>query len=144
MRSHLHRIVVAVVVIIAMAGPLRAQGDSARLVVLNRGYVDAFIYGRAAWYDAHLAPEFRCLCPDGSIVDRATFVDAAKQPMRNRSFDLDSVRVSLYGDVALITAVTPFVRADGTSGTNRYTDIWVKRGGDWKAVQAQITPVRGR
>jgi len=64
--------------------------------------------------------------------------------MTNRSFNLDSVRVKLLGDVAVITAITPFVRADGTTGTNRYTDIWVKRSGSWLALQAQITPVRGR
>jgi hypothetical protein len=64
--------------------------------------------------------------------------------MTNRSFLLDSVRVKLLGDVAVITAITPFVRADGTTGTNRYTDIWVRRAGTWMTLQAQITPIRGR
>jgi hypothetical protein len=127
-----------------LSARLDAQSDSAKLVQLNRGYVDAFMKGDAAWYDAHLAPEFECLCPDGSVVRRADFLAAAQHPMTNRSFLLDSVRVKLLGDVALITAITPFVRADGTSGTNRYTDIWVKRAGAWLTLQAQITPVRGR
>jgi len=127
-----------------LASRLEAQSDSAKLVQLNRGYVDAFMKGDAAWYDTHLAPEFECLCPDGSVVRRADFLAAAQRPMTNRSFNLDSVRVKLLGDVAVITAITPFVRADGTTGTNRYTDIWVKRSGSWLALQAQITPVRGR
>jgi hypothetical protein len=113
-------------------------------VQLNRGYVDAFMHGDAAWYDAHLTPEFECLCPDGSLVNRHDFLAAAQRPMTNRSFSLDSVRVKLLGDVAVITAITPFVRADGTAGTNRYTDIWVRRGGTWMTLQAQITPIRGR
>jgi hypothetical protein len=123
---------------------LGAQTDSTRLVQLNRGYVDAFMKGDAAWYDAHLAPEFECLCPDGSVVRRADFLAGSQHPMTNRSFLLDSVRVKLLGDVAVITAITPFVRADGTTGTNRYTDIWVKRADTWLTLQAQITPVRGR
>jgi len=127
-----------------LASRLEAQSDWAKLVQLNRGYVDAFMKGDAAWYDTHLAPEFECLCPDGSVVRRADFLAAAQRPMTNRSFKLDSVRVKLLGDVAVITAITPFVRADGTTGTNRYTDIWVKRSGSWLALQAQITPVRGR
>ena len=127
-----------------IATRLEAQSDSAKLVQLNRGYVDAFMKGDAAWYDAHLAPEFECLCPDGSVVRRADFLAAAQHPMTNRSFLLDSVRVKLLGDVAVITAITPFVRADGTSGRNRYTDIWVKRAGAWLTLQAQITPIRGR
>lgn len=128
-----------------LALPLAAQtarSDSVRLVVLNRGYVDAFIHGDAAWYDAHLAPEFECLCPDGSVVSRADFLKGSSAPMTYRSFSLDSVRVKLVGDVAAITAITPFVRADGTTGTSRYTDIWVKRRGMWMTLQAQITPIR--
>jgi hypothetical protein len=112
--------------VVLLGAPLRAQSDSAKLVQLNRGYVDAFMKGDAEWYDGHLAPEFECLCPDGSVVRRADFVAGSRRPMTNRSFLLDSVRVKLLGDVAVITAITPFVRADGTTGTNRYTDIWVR------------------
>ena len=118
-----------------------ALSDSAQLVALNRGYVDAFVYSRPEWYDAHLAPDYRCLAPDGSIVSRADFIAGSKQPMSYRSFSLDSVSVTIIGDVALITAITPFVRADGTTGASRYTDTWVRRNGEWKTLQAQITPV---
>jgi len=133
-----------VTLLVLLSAPLRAQNDSTKLVQLNRGYVDAFMKGDAAWYDAHLAAEFECLCPDGSVVRRADFVAASQHPMTNRSFLLDSVRVKLLGDVAVITAITPFVRGDGTTGTNRYTDIWVRRAGTWMTLQAQIAPIRGR
>lgn len=138
------RRLLATLALTVAAAPLFAQSDSAKLVQLNRGYVDSYIHGDAAWYDAHLTPEFECLCPDGSVVPRSTFLAAAKQPMTNKSFSLDSVRVRLVGDVAIITAITPFVRADGSSGVNRYTDIWVRRNGNWLTLQAQITPIRGR
>jgi len=134
----------AIVPLVCVAARLACQADSLELVKLNRGYVDSFIHGDAAWYDAHLTPEFECLCPDGSIVHRADFVAGSTKPMTQRSFSLDSVRVKLVGDVAVITAITPFVRADGTAGTNRYTDIWVRRNGKWMTLQAQITPIRGR
>ena len=140
----MRRLIAIVFILTAAAGSSPAQSDSARLVQLNRGYVDSYIHGDAAWYDAHLTQEFECLCPDGSVVPRATFVAAAQQPMINKSFSLDSVRVRVVGDVAIITAITPFVRADGTSGVNRYTDIWVRRNGSWMTLQAQITPIRGR
>ena len=55
---------------------------------------------------------------------------------------VEKVRVKLVGDVALISAVTPFIRADGTRGASRYVDTWVRRDGViWKALQAQITPI---
>jgi hypothetical protein len=105
----------AVVPLLGMAARLACQADSLELVKLNRGYVDSFMHGDAAWYDAHLTPEFECLCPDGSVVHRADFVAGSTKPMTQRSFSLDSVRVKLVGDVAVITAITPFVRADGTA-----------------------------
>ena len=100
---------------------LLAANDSTTLVALNRGYVDAFMHSDAAWYDAHLAPDYTCFAPDGSIISRAAIVAGAKQPMSYKSFSLDSVAVVLVGDVALISAITPYVRADGTSGASRYT-----------------------
>ena len=89
------RSLIPLIAVLAAAAPLRAQSDSAKLVQLNRAYVDSFIHGDAAWYDAHLTPEFECLCPDGSVVPRATFLAAAMQPMTNKSFSLDSVRVRI-------------------------------------------------
>jgi hypothetical protein len=136
----LKRIAVLAVLVLA-ARPALAQSDSAKLVVLNRGYVDAFMHSDAEWYDAHLAPDYLCFAPDGSIISRADFVRGAKQPMRYTSFGLDSVVVKLVGDIALVSAITPFVRADGTKGVSRYTDTWVKRDGVWKTLRAQITPV---
>lgn len=127
-----------------LAGPLVAQSDSAKLVVLNRGYVDAFMHGDSAWYNAHVTPEFECLCGDGSVVNRRDFLIGNAAPMTYKSFLLDSVRVKLQGDVAAITAITPWVAADGRTGVSRYTDIWVRRRGEWKTLQAQITPIRGR
>ena len=121
-----------------------ARRDSLALVALNAGYVNAFIRSDAAWYDAHLAPDYRCLAGDGSIVSRSDFIDAAKRPMTYRSFSLDSVQVKLVGDVALISAITPYVRADGTRGASRYVDTWVRRDGVWKTLQAHITPIVGR
>src|SRR5262245_34763810 len=116
--------------------------DSAELVVLNRGYVDSFINSDWQWYDAHLAADYECLCPDGSVVGRKAFIDGSRRPMSYKTFSLDSVRVKLNGDVALITAITPYKRKDGTTGVSRYTDTWVRQGGAWKTWQAQITPVK--
>lgn len=126
-----------------LSGDAEARRDSLTLVALNAGYVNAFVRSDAAWYDAHLAPDYRCLAGDGSIVSRRDFIEASKRPMTYRSFSLDSVQVKLVGDVALISAITPYVRADGTRGASRYVDTWVRRDGVWKALQAHITPILG-
>src|SRR5689334_4345141 len=109
----------SVLALIAAPALAQSSADSAALVTLNRGYVDAFVFGRAAWYDAHLRPGFVSVSPDGSVASRADFVNAAKQPMTYKSFGLDSVQVQLLGNLALISAITPWERADGSKGVSR-------------------------
>jgi hypothetical protein len=122
-----------------------ASKDSAALVVLNQGYIDSFMKGNSAWYDAHLTPDYLCFTGDGSIISRADFLKNTSTPMTYKAFAVDSVRVQLVApDVALVSAITPFERADGTRGVSRYTDTWVRRDGTWKAVRAQIVGIRGR
>src|SRR4051812_22296202 len=81
-----------------------APRDSVDLVRLNRGYVDAFLHSDSAWYNAHLAPDFICITTRGAIVPRADFVAGSAGPMPYKSFGLDSVSITLLGDVALASA----------------------------------------
>lgn len=124
------------------------QGEDPRgddldvLAALNEGYVQAFRDADAAWYDAHLAPDYRVVNGDGSQLDRvAALADFAKPYFAERitSFPLDQVRIRRFGDVALIHAENAYTLKDGRKGINRYTDIWAKRDGRWQCVAAHIT-----
>ena len=43
----------------------------------------------------------------------------------------------VLGDVALIYAGTACIKADGQSGSRRYTDVWAKQVGRWFDSEAQ-------
>jgi hypothetical protein len=136
--------IVAALAFTAVAGSLSAQTtarDSADLVRLNRGYVDAFLHSDSAWYNAHLAPGFICITTRGAIVSRADFVAGSAGPVPYKSFELDSVSITLLGDVALASAITPWELPDGTKGVTRYVDTWIRRKGVWKTQQAQLTRI---
>ena len=50
----------------------------------------------------------------------------------------------MFGDTALVRSTNKSVRLiDGveTVGMTLYTDIYLRRDGAWKCIQAQITPV---
>lgn len=119
------------------------QGDDlAVLTELNENYVDAFRNSDVAWYDAHLAPDFIVIQPDGSLLDRAAALEAFARPVfktRMRSFPVDQVRIRRFGDVALIHAQNAYELLDGRKGISRYTDIWVKHEGRWRCVAAHLT-----
>jgi ketosteroid isomerase-like protein len=117
--------------------------DEQILQDLNQNYVRAFLESDVAWYDANLADDFKLISARG-VFDKRQFLELAATPVQLEYFHLEDVIIRVLGDVALIHARTPYqmtgkAAAEHAPITNRYTDVWAKRGGEWKAVAAQIT-----
>jgi ketosteroid isomerase-like protein len=112
--------------------------DEQILQELNQNYVRAFLESDVAWYDANLAEDFMLTSARG-VFDKQQFLELAGNPVSMEYFRLEDVLIRVLGDVALVHARTPYQMTGQTAITNRYTDVWAKRGGEWKAVAAQIT-----
>jgi len=106
---------------------------------LNEEYVAASLAGDVEWYRTHLADEFVCIESDGSVLDKAAFLDMTAQGSDLSEYRLDEVNVRFYGDVALVRATGSWKSKSGVPGMSRYIDIYVKKGDEWKTVSAQIT-----
>lgn len=109
---------------------------------LNDEYVRSFLESDAARYDELLAEDFFCIEPDGEAIDRATFLERATQPAGMDAFHVQDVSIRILGDLAQISARTPYRTLSGREGTNIYTDCWLRRDGRWQTISAHITPVR--
>jgi ketosteroid isomerase-like protein len=118
----------------------RASSDHDRLLGLNEGYIAAYLNADVDWYRQHLAEDFICIESDGTVLDKAAFLtDCAKGP-DVASYKLADTTIRIYGDTGIVQARGNFTRPDGSTGTSRYTDIWVRTAKDgWKTVSAQIT-----
>jgi ketosteroid isomerase-like protein len=90
-------------------------------------------------FDEILADDFVCSNPDGSLVDRAGFLEQTARSVTISGLAAHDVDVRLLGDVAIIHARTTYTLADGRPGTGRYTDVWARRDGRWLAVAAHVT-----
>ena len=118
------------------------------LRALNRRFIHNFITNDVPSHDAILHPDFICITPAGARVGRAAYLkawatgfDAARIPY----YDYRDEKIDVFGDTALVRSTNKRVGlADGveTVGMTMYTDIYVRDGGAWKCVQAQITPVQ--
>jgi len=115
------------------------MSDETTIRDLNEQYVDSFMKADVEWYRHHLADEFVCIESDGSILDKTQFLRQTAAGPGVKSFQLDDARIRLYGDVALVHGLGTFTRLDGTIGTSRYTDVYARVDGRWKAISAQIT-----
>jgi ketosteroid isomerase-like protein len=90
-------------------------------------------------FDEILAADFRCSNPDGSLVDRGGFLAQTARPVTIANLAAHEVEIRLFGDVAIIHARTSYTMADGHPGAGRYTDVWVRQNGEWRAVSAHVT-----
>jgi ketosteroid isomerase-like protein len=116
-----------------------AQSDIALLTELNRDYVASVQQGDVGRFEQLLAEDFLCSNPDGSLVDRAQFLRQTAQPVTISGLVAEDVRIRLLDDVAIIHARTRYRTAGGDERQGRYTDIWARRDGTWRAVAAHVT-----
>lgn len=113
--------------------------DVETLEVLNKGYVDAVQNSDVRWFDEHLTQDFLNSNPDGTLVDRAGFLERIAKPVGVKGLAPQDVRIRLMGDFAIIHAKTVYRTPDGRAGAGRYTDIWARRNGRWLCVAAHVT-----
>jgi ketosteroid isomerase-like protein len=113
--------------------------DVETLEALNKGYVDSVQNSDVRWFEAHLTPDFLNSNPDGTLVDRAGFLERIAKPVGVKGLEPQDVRIRLMGDFAIIHAKTVYRTPDGRAGGGRYTDIWARRNGRWLCVAAHVT-----
>ncbi len=121
-----------------MTVPPAPSEDGEVLPRLNSEYLRAAERSDRAWFEEHLAPDFLCSRPDGTLLDRAAFLVRASARSSLSELEAHDVLVRLLDDVALIHARTTFLDG-GRPGHGRYTDVWARRAGRWLAVAAHVT-----
>ncbi|HEY9384605.1 MAG TPA: nuclear transport factor 2 family protein [Gemmatimonadales bacterium] len=113
--------------------------DEMALARVNAEYVQAFLHADADWYREHLADDFVCIEVNGSVLDKEQFLRRAAEGPSLTDYRLEAVAIRIYGEVALVHGQGWIRRHDATTGESRYTTIYRKIGGEWKAIAAQVT-----
>jgi ketosteroid isomerase-like protein len=90
-------------------------------------------------FEEILSDDFLCSLPDGSLIDRRSFLEQTARPVQISNLQAHDVNVRLMGDFAIVHARTTYTTADGRPGSGRYTDVWARRDGRWLAVSAHVT-----
>jgi uncharacterized protein DUF4440 len=120
------------------------QTDREILEQLNLDYVASVQNSDVRRFDEILAGEFYCSNPDGTLVDRAAFLEQTARPVAIRELEPRDVVIRLFGppgreNIAIIHARTTYKTADGAAKSGRYTDVWARQDGRWLAVSAHVT-----
>lgn len=121
---------------------------TAELRALNARFIHNFITNDVPGHHAILHEDFICISPAGLRVSRTDYLDEwahGFDPARIPYFDYRDEKIDVFGDTALLRSTNRSVRVrDGveTTGMTMYTDVYVRRDGVWKCIQAQITTVQ--
>ena len=116
-----------------------AASDVTTILNLNREYIEAVKHSDVRWFERTLTDDFRCSLPDGSVIDRARFLERSARPLDISNLEVHDVEVRVLGDAAIVHARTTFATADGRSGSGRYTDVWCRQHGRWLAAAAHVS-----
>ena len=113
--------------------------DLEALHELNHDYVRSVEQSDVRWFDQNLAADFLNSNPDGTLVDRASFLEQIARKSLVTNIAETDVRIVLRGDFAFIHALTTYTKPNGEQGRGRYTDVWWKRNHRWLCVSAHVT-----
>jgi ketosteroid isomerase-like protein len=119
--------------------PQQSPSDVELLVRLNNDYIESVKTSNVNRFRELLADDFLCTLPDGTLINREQFLTNTAKPYTLGSLQAHDVNVRLMGDFAIVHARTTFTQPDGAPGSGRYTDVWARRDGTWRAVAAHIT-----
>ena len=117
----------------------QTAADLEMLQALNRDYINSVQAGDVRRFNELLAEDYYCSNPDGSLVDRAGFLEQTARPVTIANLRAENVLIRFFGDIAIIHGRTRYDLHDGRQAHGRYTDVWARQGNTWKTISAHVT-----
>jgi len=121
--------------------------DLNELRALNARFIHNFVANDVPSHDAITHERFLYISTSGARVDRAEYLRqwaTGLDPEVIVYWDVRDERIDVFGDFALVRATNKHVQRTGgqeVTGMTAYTDTYVREGGRWLCVQAQLTAV---
>ena len=110
---------------------------------LERHAKEASIHNDTKFTEQALADNYIAIGPLGTVVTKSDMVDVRRRSKLHYEFiELSEMVVRIYGETAVVTAKAEVKGSDfgeDFSGPYRYTRVWVKQNGAWRAVAYQAT-----
>ena len=127
----------------AQARPAAQTAEQA-VTALENAWLTAFTTGDAAWYEKNLAAGIVYTTENAEVRNKAAIIGRLKtEPFKGTATGAVE-KVIVYGDTAIAigTEIDKGTQnGKDASGSYRWTDTWVKIGGQWQCVATQSTTV---
>ena len=112
---------------------------------LNRQWMDAYVKRDIAFLRTHMSDDYVGTFPDGAVHDKHSEIDAvASGAVAITRMEPVEMQVRVYGDAAVMTghsSVEATLDGKAMAAELRFTDVWIRRDGQWQAVASQVTRI---
>jgi ketosteroid isomerase-like protein len=116
------------------------------LMKLERDAAQAALRRDVSFSEKMEAPDFLFIDPAGMVHTREEDLALARsRDLKFESMNIDDMKVRVYGDTAVVTGqstVKGKYKDQDISGKYRWTDVFVKRKGEWQLVNGQLTTIQ--
>jgi ketosteroid isomerase-like protein len=136
---------ISAAITLGLAGEARAKDAKTveqTLMQLERDWTAALLKNDGATLGKILADSWGALGTLGATTKAQYLADLKSGDMKMESQTIGEMKVQVFGDVAVVTGSDDeksSYKAKDTSGHYVWTDVWVKKKGQWQAVASQIT-----
>jgi ketosteroid isomerase-like protein len=122
----------------------QAMDDEYHLRDIQQQLARAWVERDRAFIERILAPEWSVTQANGSILSRANMLRSAfeTEALQVKSMVIDDVTLSIFGTTAVIRGRTAATGTDKDLAFDvrmRFTDVFLKRNGEWQAVASHAS-----
>ena len=125
--------------------PVDPSVTEKEIEALEHAWARAYVERDCSVLDRIEADEWVCTTDDGTVLGKAEdMADVKSAAYRATLFKMDDVRVRVFGDTAVATALqTELATYKGAAANKvvRCTDTWLRRDGRWQCVATHLSPV---
>ena len=135
--------------LLGLANDQSVMGDHSleeqALMKIQHEWAEARVKGDSSYTRRIEADDCTIVWPDGRIVNKRQDLQTMIGDIVFTEFKIDDLRVRVYGDTGIVVGAGIIKAHKGKQyllgGKFVWTDTFVKKGGAWKVVASQITPV---
>ena len=107
------------------------------IIECSRDWAESVVTGDRSKRRIYFADDFIGTDTTGRRYDKSQVTRETGPAKQIVSNTLDDVSVRFFGDTAIAHGSETWTRKNGSTGRYVWTDIWVKRNGQWQVVAAQ-------
>ena len=115
------------------------------LMRIEQELLDALLKNDVSANQKYLAATYVFTAPDGEVMDKArSIADLKSGDLKFESSKPENMKVQVYGDTAIVTYATTdkgSYKGKDISGHFRWTDVFIKRNGNWQLVSGHGAPI---